>query len=152
VGNTLLPASVTDPILQKHVNPAATFDVIREALVELKSAYRERGYVVVDVSLPQQTLTNGVVKVQVTEGRLAEINVVNNRHFTSNNIMRALPSLHTNIMLNGLVFQQELDRANANRDRQISPVIGPGPEPGTSSLTLKVKDRPAAARSHGVEQ
>ena len=115
--------------------------MIRAALVELQSAYRDRGFVTVAVGLPPQQLTNGVVKVQITEGRLVEINIVNNRHFTSNNIMRALPSLRTNIMLNGLVFQQELDRANANRDRQISPVIGPGPEPGSSSLTLKVNDR-----------
>src|SRR5262249_42940880 len=40
-----------------------------------------------------------------------------------------------------LVFQQELDRANANRDRQIYPVITPGADPGTSALELKVKDR-----------
>jgi hemolysin activation/secretion protein len=38
------------------------------------------------------------------------------------------------------VFQRELDLANASRDRQIYPVIGPGPEPRTSALTLKVKD------------
>jgi hemolysin activation/secretion protein len=55
--------------------------------------------------------------------------------------MRELPSLHTNVLLNSLVFQQELDRANANRDRQIYPVLSPGPDPGTSILDLKVKDR-----------
>jgi hypothetical protein len=32
--------------------------------------------------------------------------------------------------------QRELDLANASRDRQIYPVIGPGFEPGTSELTL----------------
>jgi hemolysin activation/secretion protein len=45
------------------------------------------------------------------------------------------------MMLNSHVFQRELDLANASRDRQIYPVIGPGLEPGTSELTLKVKDR-----------
>src|SRR5260370_34360313 len=55
--------------------------------------------------------------------------------------MRELPSVHTNQILNGLVFQQELDRANANRDRQIYPVINPGPDPGTSALDLNIKDR-----------
>jgi hemolysin activation/secretion protein len=44
------------------------------------------------------------------------------------------------MILNSHVFQRELDQANASRDRQIYPVIGPGPEPGTSELTLKVKD------------
>ena len=45
------------------------------------------------------------------------------------------------MLLNSHVFQRELDPANASRDRQIYPVIGPGLEPGTSELTLKVKDR-----------
>jgi hypothetical protein len=55
--------------------------------------------------------------------------------------MRAMPGLHPGMMLNGLTFQAELNRANANQDRQISPVIEPGPDPGTSDLTLQVKDR-----------
>jgi hemolysin activation/secretion protein len=49
--------------------------------------------------------------------------------------------LQTNILLNSQVLQRELDNANASRDRQIYPVIGPGPEPDTSELTLKVKDQ-----------
>jgi hemolysin activation/secretion protein/AraC-like DNA-binding protein len=140
-GNTLLPEAVTTPLLQKHTGPAVSFETIRKALADLQMAYRDRGYITVAVALPPQQLTNGIVHVQVTEGRLMEIVVHGNRYFSSNNVMRALPSLHTNSLLNSLVFQQELDRANANRDRQIYPVINPGPEPGTSALELKVKDR-----------
>jgi hemolysin activation/secretion protein/AraC-like DNA-binding protein len=117
-----------------------SFDGVRAALGDLQMAYRERGYVTVSVGLPKQKLTNNMVKVQVTEGRLAAINVTGNHYFSSNNVMRSLPSLHTNILLNSHIFQRELDSANASRDRQIYPVIGPGPEPGTSELTLKVKD------------
>jgi len=117
-----------------------SFDGIRTAMTELQALYRERGFVTVSVGLPRQKLTNGTVKVQVTEGRLAAIDVTGNRYFSSNNVMRALPSLHTNLLLNSLILQRELDNANASRDRQIYPVIGPGPDPGTSELTLKVKD------------
>jgi len=140
-GNTRLPVDLVEAVLAPYTGPAVSFETIRQALRELQVAYRERGYVTVSVSLPPQKLTNSVVKVQVIEGRLAEINVVNNRYFSSNNIMRALPSLRTNWILNSLVLQRELDAANANRDRQIFPKIGPGPEPGTSTLDLKVKDR-----------
>jgi hemolysin activation/secretion protein len=118
-----------------------SFDGIRAAMIELQKAYRERGYVTVSVGLPQQKLTNATVKVKVTEGRLAAINVTGNRYFSSNNVMRSLPSLQTNMLLNSQVLQRELDNANASRDRQIYPVIGPGPEPDTSELTLKVKDQ-----------
>jgi hemolysin activation/secretion protein/AraC-like DNA-binding protein len=117
-----------------------TFAGIQAALGDLQMAYRERGYVTVSVGLPPQKLTNAEVKVQVTEARLAAINVVGNRWFSTGNVLRALPSLQTNMLLNSHVLQRELDQANASRDRQIYPVIGPGPDPGTSALTLKVKD------------
>jgi len=140
-GNTLLPTKVVDEILSSRIGATMTFTDIRTALGQLQMAYRDRGFVSVSVALPQQKLTNGIVRVQVTEGRLAEISVTGNRHFSSNNVLRALPSLRTNTYLNNLVFQQELERANANRDRQIYPVIGPGVDPGTTALNLKVQDR-----------
>jgi len=141
LGNTLLPPPVTDPIFNRHTGANVSFAGIRQALADLQMAYRDRGYVTVSVGLPPQKLTNGIVKVQVTEGRLVQVNVLGNRHFSSNNIMSELPSLRTNSLLNALAFQQDLDRANANRDRQIYPVLSPGPDPGTSVLDLKVKDR-----------
>jgi hemolysin activation/secretion protein/AraC-like DNA-binding protein len=143
-GNSVLPPEAMAMVLTNIDGAFGTnvsFDGIRAVMMELQKAYRERGYVTVSVGLPQQKLTNAVVKVKVTEGRLAAINVTGNRHFSSNNVMRALPSLHTNMLLNSHVLQRELDNANASRNRQIYPVIGPGPEPDTSELTLKVKDQ-----------
>lgn len=140
-GNSILSQSIVEGILTNYVGDKVTFSTIRKGLMELQLAYRERGFITVHVGLPQQQLTNGMVRVTVMEGRLADIMIVNNKHFSSNNIMRALPSLQTNILLNSLVLQQDLDKANANRDRQIYPEIAPGPEPGTSALRLKIKDR-----------
>lgn len=118
-----------------------SFEGVKTVVEQLQEAYHDRGYATVAVTLPQQTLTNATVKLQVLEGRLANIQVVGNRYFGSNNVMASLPSLHANIVINGPIFNAELNRANANQDRQIYPVIGPGPEPGTSVLTLRVKDR-----------
>ena len=149
-GNTVLPPEKIGVILTN--TPGAfgtnvTFANIRNALGDLQMAYRERGFVTVSVALPPQKLTNATVKIKVTEGRLAAINVKGNKYYSTENVLRALPSLHTNMLLNSHVFQRELDLANANRDRQIYPVISPGFEPGTSELTLKVKDRfPVHAR------
>ena len=144
MGNSVLPPEAM-ALAITNVDGAfgtnTSFEGIRAAMIELQKAYRERGYVTVSVGLPQQKLTNATVKVKVTEGRLAAINVTGNRYYSSNNVMRSLPSLQTNRLLNSQVLQRELDNANASRDRQIYPVIGPGPEPETSELTLKVKDQ-----------
>ena len=143
-GNTILSPTEIGATLT-NVDGAfgtnVTLDGIRTAVTELQKAYQERGYVTVAVGLPPQKLTNATIKVHVTEGRLVAVNVTGNHYFSSNNVMRALPSLHTNMLLNGPIFQSEVNRANANQDRQIYPVIGPGPDVGTSQLTLKVKDR-----------
>ena len=118
-----------------------SFDKIQKVVMELRKAYRDRGFTTVYVGLPQQRLTNGTVKVQVVEGRLSAIMVKGNHYYSSNNIMRAVPGLTTNMILNATTFQAEVNRANANQDRQISGVIEPGPDPGTSDLILQVKDR-----------
>jgi hemolysin activation/secretion protein len=140
-GNTLVPRSRLEAILTQFTGPAVDLETIRKAQEKLKAEYLDRGYLTVAVTVPPQQVTNGVVRMQVTEGRLAEIEIVHNRYFSSNNIRRALPGLQTNRVLNGKFFQAELDRANANPDRQIYPEVRAGPEPGTSALVLDVKDR-----------
>lgn len=143
-GNTVLSPQEMAVVLTNIDGAYGTnvsFAGVRTVVEQLQKAYNDRGYLTVAVGLPQQKLTNATVKVRVTEGRLVAINVQGNVYFSSNNIMRALPSLHTNILLNGKILQAELNRANANQDRKIYPVIGPGPGPGSSALTLHVKDQ-----------
>jgi len=146
LGNTLLSDETIDQIFHQATGTNVSLAAIQKVVGDLQLAYRERGFATVGVGLPQQQLTNAVVKVQVTEGRLVAVRVTGNRHSSSNSIVRALPVLREALLwkdevLNSRVFQSELDLANQNRDRQIYPTLSPGPEPGTSALELKVKDR-----------
>jgi hemolysin activation/secretion protein len=141
IGNTLLPPTQIGEILRSATGPAVTLEDVRKAATSLQRAYRERGYATVAVSLPSQRLTNATVRLAVTEGKLASVQVVGNHHFRAENILRAFPDLQTNTLLNSHIFQRELDAANQNRDRQIYPTLGPGSEPGTSALILRVNDR-----------
>jgi hemolysin activation/secretion protein len=140
-GDTLLTTETLMKVLPKYTGTNVTIPDIIKARADLQTEYLKRGFVTVKVLVPQQIITNGMVRFEVIKGRLAEINVVNNRYFSSNNVMRALPGLHTNMILVNDVFQAELDRANLNQDRQIYPHIDAGPTEGTSTLDLQVKDR-----------
>jgi hemolysin activation/secretion protein len=138
-GNTALPPEEFS-LLTNYIGDL-DFARLREGLGKLQLRYRDLGFSTISVTLPQQRLTNGIVRVKIVEGRLSDIAIVGNRYFSDANVRRALPSLTTNILLNTKWFQPELNQANANRDRQIYPVISPGPEPGTTELELRVKDR-----------
>jgi hemolysin activation/secretion protein len=140
-GDTLLSTNTLMSLLVKYTGTNITSTNIFHARNDLQLEYRDRGYPTVSVVVPQQRLTNGIVHIQVFEGRLASILVTGNRFFTSNNVMRALPSLHTNMILSSPVFQAELDRANANQNRQIYPELEAGPVNDTTTLRLRVKDR-----------
>jgi hemolysin activation/secretion protein len=114
---------------------------VREGLNRLQNEYHDLGYPTVSVMLPKQKLTNGVVQVEIVEGKLSDIVVKGNRYFSTPNVLRGFPGLQTNIVLSTRWFEPELDMANGNPDRQIYPVVGPGPVPGTAALTLQVKDQ-----------
>jgi hemolysin activation/secretion protein len=139
-GNTVLPKKRFD-FLTNYTGPAVGIARLREGLGELQLLYRNLGFATVSVTLPQQRLSNGVVRVQVIEGKLAGVTVTGNHWFSSNNIRDALPSLATNILINTKWLQREIDRANQNPDRQIYPVVSPDAEPGFTDLALRVKDR-----------
>jgi hemolysin activation/secretion protein len=140
-GDTLLTDTTLMSILTNYVGTNIGVQDILKAGSDIQMEYRNRGFPTVNVTIPPQQITNGIVQIRVFQGRLSTIEVVNNHFFSSNNIMRALPSLHTNTILRGPVFQAELDRANANPDRQIFPQVEPGPVENTSLLLLKVQDR-----------
>ncbi|HZQ46567.1 MAG TPA: ShlB/FhaC/HecB family hemolysin secretion/activation protein, partial [Verrucomicrobiae bacterium] len=147
-GNTLLSDDTLESILSKYTGELQTREDLLTNIVkarnELQLEYWNRGFPTAKVLVPAgQSLeaTNAIVRMQVIEGVLAEINVVGNRYFSSNNVMRALPSLKTNMILNSKVYDAELIRANGNQDRQIYTVLTNGPVSNTSALYLNVKDR-----------
>jgi hemolysin activation/secretion protein len=140
-GDTLLSSNTLMSIFAKKTGTNIGVADIVKAGSELQMEYHDRGYPTVNVTIPPQQITNGIVKIRVFEGRLANIVVTNNHYFSSNNVVRNFPSLRTNTILRGPIFQAELDRANANQDRQIYPQIAPGPKENTSMLILDVKDR-----------
>ena len=139
-GNTVLTPD-NFGMLSNYTGTNISFPRLREGLGLLQLRYRALGFPTISITLPPQKPTNGVIRVKVVEGRLAQIDITGNKHYSADNIRRALPGLTTNILLNTRWFQPELDQANANRDRQIYPVISPGYEPGTTTLELRVKDQ-----------
>jgi hemolysin activation/secretion protein/AraC-like DNA-binding protein len=144
-GNTVLPTNVINDVLAPFTGSSVDISTITNAMATLQLEYYRRGYFTVKVTAPPQQVTNKVVFFQATEGRLAAVKILHNRYYSSNNIMAVLPYVKTlesgERILNAKIFQTELNRANANPDRQISPEIRPGLEPGTSALVLDVNDR-----------
>lgn len=140
-GNTLLSQDKIDPILNRYKGPNLQFRDIDQARIELEKAYHTAGYPTVLVTIPEQTLDQETVRVQVIEARLLEIKVTGNEHYDTFRIREKLPSIKIGTILYEPTLVKELSAVNANPDLKVVPVLKPGSLTGTVSLELRVKDR-----------
>jgi hemolysin activation/secretion protein len=129
-------AAVTAPFEGRNLSFAELLQV-RSAITEL---YVSRGYITSGAYLPPQTVRNGVVTIQVVEGRLEGINVTGTRRLRRSYIrsriaLAASPPLNTNRLLEGLRLLQ-LDPLI----RSISADLQAGTRPGTSLLQVQIKE------------
>ena len=69
-GNTVLPPPKINAVLTNCVGPAVTFRSCVQGVGELQLLYRRSGFATVNVTIPHQRLTNGIVQLNVIEGRL----------------------------------------------------------------------------------
>lgn len=141
LGNSKLPVTEIETAVYSHTGPEKTLADVESARLELESAYRRAGYSTVYVDIPEQTVDDGIVRLQVTEGRLARVRIEGARYFSARRIRAALPGMAQGEVPNIPQLQNGLAALNAETtDRAIVPVLSAGPRPGTVDLTLKVDD------------
>ena len=77
-GNTLLSKAKIEEILEKHKGQNRTMQDLEQARSELEKAYSTAGYPTVLVNIPEQTIEQGTITLQVVEGRLGAIKITSN--------------------------------------------------------------------------
>lgn len=75
-GSTILKQAEIDAIMKPLEGRSVTLEELRQAADKITEIYLERGYITSRAVIPQQTISGGLVQVQVIEGRLARIEVV----------------------------------------------------------------------------
>lgn len=140
-GNTVLPADKVNEIVSAHIGPRQYFEDVEKARVALEAAYREAGYPTVLVIVPEQTIEGGIVKLEVVESKLGQIEIIGNEYFMQKYILDRLPSLRPGALLYEPTVMEELNRISANPDLKVTPVLSVGEVPGTVDLKLQVQDR-----------
>ncbi|NWF57246.1 MAG: ShlB/FhaC/HecB family hemolysin secretion/activation protein, partial [Syntrophaceae bacterium] len=140
-GNTLFPGVVLQEVLKEHLGPKKTAADVEKARNALEKYYHDRGYPAVLVNIPEQTVQEGTIRLQVIESKIGRIRVTGNRFVTEGKILEGLPSLAPGKVLYVPDVQRDLERINRGQDIRVSPVLSPGREPGTTDVDIKVEDK-----------
>ena len=141
LGNSVLPATKIESAVYPFLGPKRTIHTVEQARDALVAAYRDAGFGTVLVDIPEQSVDEGIVRLKVTEGRIEKVRVSGARYYSERRILKELPSLKPGTVPQLPQIQAQLGQlANEAHDRQVTPILKPGSEPGTVVFDLKVKD------------
>jgi hemolysin activation/secretion protein len=142
LGSHVLDQMKVETAVYPFLGPDKTLRDVEQARAALVAAYRQAGYGTVLVDIPQQTVDSGVVRLRVTEGYIDRVRISGARYYSEGRILSELPALKPGAVPRLPTLQAQLAKLGSEApDRQITPLLVPGSQPGTVSVDLKVKDR-----------
>ncbi len=142
LGNTVLEPATIERAVYPLLGPDGSMPKVEQAREALVAAYRDAGFGTVFVDIPEQSVDDGVVRLQVTEGRLDRVRITGAEYTSSRELRDLVPTAARGTTPNLKSLQSELlNAARVGPDRQVTPVLRAGRTPGSVDLELKVDDR-----------
>lgn len=141
-GVTVIEAEKIEILLDPFLGPEKSFSTVQTAAQAIEKLYRDSGYPVVTVDIPEQNVDEGRVILQVIEGRVGKVRVLESDYFLLSDIKKRIPSVAEKNILNTNQLQKELDQVNSlSGDLRVIPLLKQGENPGEVDVELKVKDK-----------
>jgi hemolysin activation/secretion protein len=117
-GNTLLPGNRIDTVLAPFTGRERGIADVQRAAKALQDEFQREGYVAVLVTVPEQEVRDGEVRLRVSEAHIARVRVLGNRFFDEANIRRSLPALKEGTSPNTRKLSESAQLANENPAKQ----------------------------------
>ena len=140
-GNTLFTTQRLLDLLDDQVGPGKTAADVEKGRDILENFYHDAGYPTVLVNIPEQKVEGGIIRLQVIESKVSTVKVSGNRYFSTDLILRKLPSLAPGAILYVQDVQREINKLNRNPDLKVMPAMAAGKELGTVDVELKAQDK-----------
>ena len=139
-GNTIFTGHELSALLEPYLLKPLRFKDLQEILGVINSHYKKKGFFLARAILPAQDFSNWVLKVVVVEGRLGDVVVDGNKHYTTEFIKS-----HFSCSVKGVINYREMYRSllllNEYPNVFVKVVMRKGQQPGTADIVLKVNDK-----------
>jgi hemolysin activation/secretion protein len=139
-GNHVFGSGTLASLLEKYRGRNVSSEELEEARQTVTLYYVNHGFINSGAVLPDQDLKNGIVLIQVVEGKLTSVNVHGNNWFQSSWLRNQI-RLAAGKPLNFNDLKQGLQLLRENPTiAQVNAELRPGGAPGESLLDVDVKD------------
>ncbi|MCF8200095.1 MAG: hypothetical protein K9J42_15115 [Sulfuritalea sp.] len=139
-GNSILPVQRVEQLVAPFVGTGKVYGDIQKALEALEGEYRRLGYGTVQVYVPEQELTTGIVRLQVTEGVVGKVTITGNKYFNTENVRASLPNLKEGTPPNMRKLSENVQLSNENPAKQVEVTLATSEEEGQVDIKVEVKE------------
>jgi len=139
-GNTAFSDRDLAPVIAPYLNKELTTEDVESLRLAVTVFYVNKGYITSGAVVPDQEVKDGVLRLQIIEGKLSSIDLEGNRWFRSS-YLRDRIELGIGPPLNMTVLQERLQLLQQDgRIEQLNAELRPGLVRGESELHVKVKE------------
>lgn len=140
-GNTLLSNALVERTVSPYMGPDRRFSDIEQARSALEKAYQDAGYLSVLVSLPNQQVDRGEVRLEVVETPLSNVTVTGAQYHLPSRIKEAVPVLKEGAVPHFPTLQKQLAQVQSAQ-LQVTPLVNANESGQGIDVDLKVEDKP----------
>lgn len=131
----VLDKEAIDTIINKYVGEEASLKKLHTLIAEINKLYEDKGYLTCRAVLLPQTIKQGVVHINLIEGRTGEVVTEGNKSTNSKYITNRL-GLHKGEINNINELNKDLLRFNGTNDVQLRLFMQAGKEEGTTDYVI----------------
>lgn len=132
----ILTQEEINSIIGQYVGRNVFMSDIQNAINGLNRLYAERGYVTARAYLPEQTVSNGNIRIELIESKIGEVTVVNNKYTTDNYILKRMPEKSGELFDIVNLEKDVLDFNRYHDGVNLSANLKAGQTPGTTDIEL----------------
>jgi hemolysin activation/secretion protein len=137
-------------LVSPYIGQSLTRGKLKALITAIILYYRRHDHPVVDVIVPEQDITGGVVQLVLLEGKLGKVTVQGNR-WCSDRAITSGVNFKINATIRAGEMQGDLDWINSNPFHSSDLVFKPGTGLGQTDLVLQTRDRFPARFYAGYE-
>jgi hemolysin activation/secretion protein len=139
--NTVIAGDELETLTQPYVGQTLDLAGLEGVAAIVADYYKRKGYTLASAYLPQQQIQYGIIEIIILEGRLGEILVSGNQHYSTKFIRGSFAQAMEEEVIRNVSLERALLLLNDYPDLKVSAVLEPGVSMGSTNIHAKVEDK-----------
>ncbi|HBG49963.1 MAG TPA: hypothetical protein DDW90_10825 [Cyanobacteria bacterium UBA9971] len=144
IGNTIISSEFLNKYFESLIGKVVGFNEILDAISNITQNYRQMGYITSKAYIPPQKITDGIIKINILEGKIGQIEINDTKwtktSYIKNNLVKST-GIEESKIFNVNNLKTTINNINTAEYLKGKVTLKSGNIPETTDIILNVEDR-----------